>query len=81
MKEVSRKFSREADEPQDSPERSLSQPVRAHIPAAQDVRFVVKESFNLGFRFLTDIEQLFNKMNEGKPEQQDEPGTTTSPKH
>lgn len=76
MKEVSRKFSGEADEPQGSPERSLSQPVRAHIPAAQDVRFVVKESLNLGFRFLTDVEQLLKKMNEDKPKQQDKPGTT-----
>ncbi|ACF11169.1 conserved hypothetical protein [Chlorobaculum parvum NCIB 8327] len=73
MKEVSRKFSEDSDEPQGSSERSIPQPVRQHGPASHDVRFVVKESLNLGFRFLNDVELFLKKMQPEEPQKGEQP--------
>ncbi|HHE31267.1 MAG TPA: hypothetical protein ENL07_01160 [Chlorobaculum parvum] len=65
MKEVSRKFSGDSDEPQQSSRPAFQQQARQHGPASQDVRFVFKESLHLGARFLNDVE-LFLKKNTGR---------------
>ncbi len=64
MKEYSKKFSAdlEAEEPQQT--GNGSDPAMQQQPVAQDLRFVVKESVNLGFRMLSEIEKMLNKIRE-----------------
>jgi len=70
MKEVSRKFSEEEPESPNLGKPGYQQPVRLQNPAAQDMRFVVKESLNLGFRFLNEFETMLKKMQDDEPEKQ-----------
>ncbi|MBN1928839.1 MAG: hypothetical protein JW764_04805 [Chlorobiaceae bacterium] len=73
MKEVSRKFSNDPDEPQHPSERTIQQPVRQPGTAMNDLRFVVKNSLNLGFRFLSDVELLLKKIQDDKPAKEKKP--------
>jgi len=73
MKEVSRKFSGNSDEPQQSSSHTFQQPVRQHAPASQDVRFVFKESLNLGARFLNDVELFLKKIQGDEPKKEEKP--------
>ncbi|NTU92777.1 MAG: hypothetical protein HGB29_03460 [Chlorobiaceae bacterium] len=64
MKEYCQKFSIEQDgEPSES-RRNEPDPALPQRPVAQDLRFVVKESLNLGLRFITEIEQMLKKITE-----------------
>jgi hypothetical protein len=68
MKEVSRKFSSDEHEPSNEPGRLISLPERDGRPANLDLRFVVKESFNLGFRFFDEVDRMLQKFKEDEPE-------------
>lgn len=64
MKEYSKKFSadQEGEEPQQ--DRNNRDPALLQRPVAQDLRFVVKESVNLGARMLSEIERMLKKLQE-----------------
>jgi hypothetical protein len=68
MKELSRKFSADNDEPQNPSRRIISQPERYNRPVCHDLRFVVKESLNLGFRFFDEMDKMLQKFKEDEPE-------------
>lgn len=59
MKEVSRKFSGDSKEPQQPSKTPFLQSVCQPCTAMDDLRFVVKNSFNLGALFLTDVELFY----------------------
>ena len=64
MKEVSKKFSADDNDSPNQSGRLISQPERDGRPANLDLRFVVKESLNLGFRFFDEVDQMFKKFQE-----------------
>lgn len=64
MKEYCKKFS---EEPDDSQEKNLQDERERAIhqrPANEDLRFVVRESFNLGLRFITELEKMLRKLDD-----------------
>jgi hypothetical protein len=65
MKEYCKKFSVE-NENDHRPEerRNLPDPGLQQRPEFRDLRFVVKESVNLGFRFVSEIERMLKKLEE-----------------
>jgi hypothetical protein len=68
MKELSRKFSADEDDDQKSAGRLIPQPVRSSRPVCHDLRFVVKESFNLGVRFIDEFDRMLQKFKDDEPE-------------
>jgi hypothetical protein len=64
MKEYSKKFS--ADFEGEAPQQAGngSDPAQRQQPVARELRFVVKESVNLGFRMLSEIEKMLRKIQE-----------------
>ncbi|NTW46895.1 MAG: hypothetical protein HGB16_02005 [Chlorobaculum sp.] len=72
MKEVSRKFSSDEPETSNEPGRSIPQPERNGRPVCHDLRFVVKESLNLGFRFFDEMDKMIQKFREDEPEKKPE---------
>jgi hypothetical protein len=72
MKELSRKFSADENETPDSAGRLIRQPERYNRPAFQDLRFVVKESLNLGFRFFDEVDRMLKKFQADEPEKKPE---------
>ncbi|AAM72641.1 MAG TPA: hypothetical protein DEB17_11020 [Chlorobaculum sp.] len=70
MKELSRKFSADEPDAPNSPGRLISRPVRDSRPAFQDLRFIVKESLNLGFRFFDEVDRMLQKFKGEEPEKQ-----------
>jgi hypothetical protein len=72
MKELSRKFSADENETPDSSGRLIRQPERYNRPAFQDLRFVVKESLNLGFRFIGEFDRMLQKFKDDELEKMPE---------
>jgi hypothetical protein len=68
MKELSRKFSADESDTPDSSGRLIPQPVRDSRPAYLDLRFVVKESFNLGARVFGELDRVLKIFKEGESE-------------
>jgi hypothetical protein len=68
MKELSRKFSADEPDTPDSSRRFIPQPVRDSRPACLDLRFVVKESFSLGARFINDFDRIVKSFRDDEPE-------------
>jgi hypothetical protein len=64
MKEYCKKFSQEPDAEQSDDRQNECEPLLPQRPASEDLRFVVRESFNLGLRFISGIEQLLKKLEE-----------------
>jgi hypothetical protein len=62
MKELARKFSEDQDDRQISNEQRLKPPALQKGPAWHDLRFVVKESVNLGMRFISEIDIMLKKL-------------------
>jgi hypothetical protein len=62
MKELARKFSEEKDNRQNPNEQQQKPPAQQQGPAWHDLRFVVKESYNLGVRFINEIDTLLKKL-------------------
>jgi hypothetical protein len=62
MKEYSKKFSADPDDQQPVERQGDLYPAQPQPPAFHDLRFVVKESVNLGFRFITEIEKMLKKL-------------------
>ncbi|NTU57805.1 MAG: hypothetical protein HGB00_02635 [Chlorobiaceae bacterium] len=62
MKELARKFSEDPDNRQISDEKQLNNQAQQQGPAWHDLRFVVKESVNLGMRFITEIDTMLKKL-------------------
>ncbi|NTW53466.1 MAG: hypothetical protein HGB15_01605 [Chlorobaculum sp.] len=54
----------------------IPQPQRDGRPAFLDLRFVVKESLNLGFRWFDEVDRMLQKFKEDEPEKKGEPETT-----
>ncbi len=73
MKEVSRKFSADESESPNPSGRLIPQPQRDGRPAFLDLRFVVKESLNLGFRWFDEVDKMLQKFKEEEPEKKGEP--------
>jgi hypothetical protein len=73
MKEVSRKFSADDNESPNPSGRLIPQPVRDGRPMCRDLRFVVKESLNLGFRWFDEVDRMLQKFKEDEPEKKAEP--------
>jgi hypothetical protein len=72
MKELSRKFSADEHDAPDTSGRLIPQPERDGRPANLDLRFVVKESLNLGFRFFDEMDRMLQKFKEDEPEEKPE---------
>lgn len=72
MKELSKKFSADEEEQSNPQERSVAQPAGDGRPVFHDLRFVVKESLNLGFRFFDEMERVLRKLQEDPPEKKNE---------
>ncbi|NTU67367.1 MAG: hypothetical protein HGB02_00645 [Chlorobiaceae bacterium] len=64
MKEYCKKFSAEDDEGQMDRSKGGSDPAQQEPPAFHDLRFVVKESVNLGFRVVDEIGKMLKKLEE-----------------
>jgi hypothetical protein len=64
MKELARKFSEDQNDRQISDEQQIKPPAQQQGPAWHDLRFVVKESFNLGVRFINEIDTMLKKLQE-----------------
>ncbi len=62
MKELARKFSEEKDNRQNPDEPQLKPPPQQQGPAWHDLRFVVRESVNLGARFISEIDMMLKKL-------------------
>lgn len=62
MKEVASKFQEKEQTPQDNASRGGLPEQEHQVPVARDLRFVVKESINLGLRMVTEIERMLNKI-------------------
>jgi hypothetical protein len=80
MKEVSRKFSADDSQSPNPSGRLIPQPQRDGRPAFLDLRFVVKESLNLGFRWFDEVDRMLQKFKEDEPEKKGEPETTEGEK-
>lgn len=69
MKQQYKKFSDDRHN-EDEEEKLYQQPEDpqklppSQKPASQDMRFVVKESFNLGQRFITELDMMLRKLQE-----------------
>ncbi|WP_157098334.1 hypothetical protein [Chlorobaculum limnaeum] len=72
MKELSRKFSADENDELNPSDRTIRQPDRDGRPVCQDLRFVVKESLNLGFRFFDEVDRMLQKFREDEPEKKPE---------
>jgi hypothetical protein len=68
MKELSRKFSADENDDLNLSDRSIRQPERDGRPVCHELRFVVKESLNLGFRFFDEVDRMLQKFREDEPE-------------
>lgn len=64
MKEYLKKFSAEENEPQEEGRHEQRTPSQLGPPVFHDLRFVVKESVNLGFRMVDEIGKLLKKLDE-----------------
>jgi hypothetical protein len=67
MKELCRKFSADENESPNPADRSFRQPERYDRPVCHDLRFVMKESLNLGFRFIDEFDRMLKKFKEDEP--------------
>jgi hypothetical protein len=72
MKELSRKFSADENDAPNPSDRSIRQSERDGRPVCHDLRFVVKESLNLGFRFFDEVDRMLQKFKEEEPEKKPE---------
>ena len=72
MKEVSKKFSADNNDSPNQSGRLISQPERDGRPANLDLRFVVKESLNLGFRFFDEMDRMFKTFQDDDKEKKGE---------
>ncbi len=72
MKELSRKFSADENDTPNPSDQSIRQPERDGRPVCHDLRFVVKESLNLGFRFFDEVDRMLQKFREEEPEKKSE---------
>lgn len=72
MKELSRKFSADENDTPNPSDRSIRQSERDGRPVCHDLRFVVKESLNLGFRFFDEVDRMLQKFREEDPEKKPE---------
>ena len=64
MKEYCKKFSAEVDDGQMDRRKDEPDPAQQERPAFLDLRFVVKESVNLGFRVVDEIGKMLKKLDE-----------------
>ena len=62
MKEYCKKFSVDDHEGQSDKSEKEREPQKQGPPVFHDLRFVVKESVNLGFRFVGEIEKMLKKL-------------------
>ncbi len=62
MKEYLKKFSAEPEDDRTEDRQNDRNPSQPQPPAFHDLRFVVRESVNLGFRFITEIEKMLKKL-------------------
>ncbi len=62
MKEYLKKFSADKDEGEPETHRIDRIPPPPEQPAFHDLRFVVKESLNLGLRVFGEIERMLKKL-------------------
>jgi hypothetical protein len=62
MKEYLKKFSADPDALQPEARQDDLNPAQPQPPAFHDLRFVVRESVNLGFRFINEIEKMLRKL-------------------
>jgi len=62
MKEYLKKFSADQDSEQADGQRYEQCRGQEQRPVAHDLRFVVKESLNLGARFISEIERMLKKL-------------------
>ena len=64
MKEYCKKFSVEVDDRTAEGREDEHDPSKPEPPVFQDLRFVVKESVNLGFRVFDEIGRMLKKLEE-----------------
>ncbi|NTW51719.1 MAG: hypothetical protein HGB22_03945 [Chlorobiaceae bacterium] len=64
MKELARKFSEDENDRRNPDEQKQRPPTEQQGPAWHDLRFVVKESYNLGVRFISEIDMMLKKIQE-----------------
>jgi hypothetical protein len=79
MKELSRKFSADENESPNPEGRSFRQPERYDRPVCHDLRFVVKESLNLGFRFIDEFDRMLKKFQEDEPGKKEDENKESDP--
>ncbi|NTU53302.1 MAG: hypothetical protein HGA97_06310 [Chlorobiaceae bacterium] len=71
MKELSRKFSADDDDLPNPSGQSTQQPPGSNRPVCHDLHFVVKESLNLGVRFIDEFDRMMKKFREEQPEKKE----------
>ncbi|NTV01676.1 MAG: hypothetical protein HGB04_02690 [Chlorobiaceae bacterium] len=64
MKEYCKKFSAENDDSQAESRKDERNQAQQEPPVFHDLRFVVKESVNLGFRVVDEIGKMLKKLDE-----------------
>lgn len=64
MKEYCKKFSKESDEHQPEEGQENRYPAQDDQPVFHDLRFLVTESVNLGFRVMNEISRMLKKLEE-----------------
>jgi hypothetical protein len=64
MKEYLKKFSADDNESQADGREKEMDPSQQGPPVFHDLRFVVKESVNLGFRFVDELGKMLKKLEE-----------------